>query len=237
MSALRAVAPPVAEVSALDLARARVTDLKAKLAAVETSVARAENATSPVEQTATQAQSLRQRIKAKFAAMLQAGKLDTGESEVVDLNIQLAAAEGAERQAAAIAEARRTVVADYQSQAADLRSQLATATLSLKELLFTAAGADIEQRLITAYLEAFQKLADAKAELDGGGQAHNEMARPLREHGISVQALGTDLPEKFLIAHPTGYGISSNGQFNTLRIDCSASIEAARVAFREKWSS
>ena len=232
---LRAVAEPIIELSPLDRAREIVAELKRQLDAINTAMERAENTSSPTEVAATAAQGLRQRLTAIFARMLKAGSLDTATPEITTLTSQLASAEDAERQSAAIAAARRSVVADYQAQATELRSQLAVATVSLKELLFTAARADIEQRLITAYLQAAHQLADAKAALDGAGIAHCAMAQDLRQHGLSVQALGTDLPERVLILHPTGFGISSHGAFNTHREDCAARTEAARVDFSGRW--
>lgn len=236
---LRAVEPvaPVPAISPLDRAREDVADLNRQLAVIEASIARAENSSSPVEQSATAAQGLRQRLTAIFSRMLQAGSLDTATPEVADLTSQLASAEAAERQSAAIAEARRSVVADYQVQTTELRGLLAAAMQSLDELLFVGARDDIERTLIPAYLHAANQLAGAKAALEGAGLAHCGMAHSLRaRYGLTVQALGTDLPERQLILHPTGFGISNTGQFNTLRLDCSASMEAARGEFLGRWS-
>jgi len=235
---LKAVESAAPVVDPLVAARERVADLKRQLAEVEAAVARAKNATSPVEAKASAAQGWRQKLKAIFARQLEAGSLDTATPEIATLTSELASTENDERQADAIAEARRGVVADYQTQAADLRSQLAVAQRALDEARVTALNTEIQELKATYRAAAEAFFRGPHARLLAAGVLSCEMTQNLNaKHGISTQSSGAPMPDRVIVLNPIGFGFADGGGFNQLRIDCGSALAAAYAELKGKWSS
>ena len=230
---LKAVAAPVVEVTAVDRARAAYDDLARELNDITDATRRAESATMPVEQGASDATTLRQRLG---RLLMQTRGATTTETDAIDRELEMS--ERAARRAAAFAEARDADVGELQAQANALLPQLQDARKALAVAQFEAAGAEISQQLIHDLRAAAEHYGGAYARLVAAGRAHTELARRLREHfGVTLPPFGVEFPATAIKLHPIGFGINDGGMFNVLTVDVGSAIEAALVEFMKRWGS
>jgi hypothetical protein len=230
--------PAPAVKSRVQVAHEALNAIAARLDAINAEAARIASNAQASPATAT-AQSLRQQRTSLLAKLLKIGRVEDG-ADIRDLNEQVATAEQAEKQAQAIADARDTLLAALQIEAAAVDAALPAARRELAEARFAAARDDLQQRLLPAYLAAADHLRDAYAALAGAGRAHYALAAELSEvHGVSVAPLGqvNPLVEVSVTPVPPGFGLSNTGGFNILRFDVGPELFAAQAAALSRWRS
>jgi uncharacterized protein YdcH (DUF465 family) len=227
----------VVEPTRLESARAAFDALQARRAEIDEQIAAVEAGAAPSAAATGAAQSLRQQKTRLFARMLRSGaKVDAASPDVMAIDRKLIDAEQSERQAVAVVAARGEVVADLQAQVRALNEQSQAVHRELLQAQFEAAAHEIHTGLIPAVRVAAAALGVAMARLCGAGVAHNQLARELREkHGLNVQALGTEWPQRQIILNPIAFGISDNGQFNSLAIDLGTQIDEAAADALNRW--
>jgi|GEM_PF-6595275 len=221
--------------SRLELARAAHDAIVAKLDDINAERVRVENNASASPAVGA-ASTLRQQRTGLLARLLRLGPVEaTPESKALDR--ELARAEDAERQAAAIAEARDTVLAELQVSATDLIPTLAVARREVAEAQFAEAGDDITRRLVPAYRAAVDQMVAAHAALAGGGKAHWSLARELHDdHGVTTGARGQENPPVGIsIAPPIGFDITSGPHFNRLDYELQHAVDAGRADALNRW--
>lgn len=229
---------PISEASVVGRAKAEVAAILAEYdrLAESTRIVESQPHEKVAGQAQSQAQGLRQRMRAAFTRKGAGAPADPNEPDMAALSDQLVEVERAERRAALIAEAKQSALNDLAAQGTALHPKLAAAKQALVVAQFDAAGVDIREQLLPAFMAAAEQLRLAYGKLVGAGRAHNAMAQVLRErHDTTRQPLGVERPVTQIYLNVVGFGLDVNG-YNRVVIDAGAASDAACVELLARWS-
>lgn len=221
-------------------AHATLNEALGRMNAQQARIAGIGAAAQPAEAATSNLASLRQQRQAVIARQLEAGGVNTDDVELREIEGLITLAEVSENRNRSALQAQQQLVADLQAQHQRIAvDELPGLRRELAEAQFEAATSEIQQVLIPDLRAAAAQLGAAYARLAGAGQAHFDMANELRErHGLYVQHLGQEWPQKkIVLTAAVGFGISDDGNFNTLVIDASEQLLAAHAEMLQRWRS
>jgi len=219
-------------------AKARLEQARTQLAAINTEHDAILEEQRAIESNAREvAQVVQQPVADRvgfFKSLFRQGKKPT-QDEVKRARAEIAEQAAATAQIAEIEKAKSEALAELEGKRLALAHQRRAASLEAAAAQFDLAGEQMSAEIIPEFMRAVEQFKAAYAKLAGAGKAHHEMARALRQEGVSVQAIGTDYPNIHIDIVTLGFPIGVGPGSNLIRLDASALIEAAKVEALQRW--